>query len=73
MPRLFWKFFRIIWLTLAASLAVIILIVKLLQAVPFAGELEQERRALVLNLTANILVEDGEDAAARFVSTSEKT
>ncbi|MBB3646381.1 hypothetical protein FHX14_002578 [Rhizobium sp. BK619] len=73
MPRLFWKFFRIIWLTLAASLAVIILIVKLLQAVPFAGELEQERRALVLNLTANILVQDGEDAAARFVSTSEKT
>ncbi|TBY46446.1 HAMP domain-containing sensor histidine kinase [Rhizobium leguminosarum] len=73
MPRLFWKFFRIIWLTLAASLAVIILIVKLLQAVPFAGELEQERRALVLNLTANILFEDGEDAAARFVSTSEKT
>ncbi|NEJ69627.1 two-component sensor histidine kinase [Rhizobium phaseoli] len=73
MPRLFWKFFRIIWLTLAASLAVIILIVKLLQAVPFAGELEQERRTIVLNLTANILVQDGEDAAARFVSTSEKT
>ncbi|KPH05631.1 HAMP domain-containing protein (plasmid) [Rhizobium acidisoli] len=73
MPRLFWKFFRIIWLTLAASLAVIILIVKLLQAVPFAGELEQERRVLVLNLTANILVQEGEDAAARFVSTSEKT
>ncbi|EJB06477.1 signal transduction histidine kinase [Rhizobium leguminosarum bv. trifolii WSM597] len=73
MPRLFWKFFRIIWLTLAASLAVIILIVKLFQAVPFAGELEQERRAVVLNLTANILVQDGEDAAARFVSTSEKT
>ena len=73
MPRLFWKFFRIIWLTLAASLAVIILIVKLLQAVPFAGELEQERRVLVLNLTANILVQDGEDAGARFVSTSEKT
>ncbi|PDT17855.1 two-component sensor histidine kinase [Rhizobium sp. J15] len=73
MPRLFWKFFRIIWLTLAASLAVIILIVKLLQAVPFASELEQERRTLVLNLTANILVEDGEAAAARFVTTSEKT
>ncbi|MBP2448569.1 HAMP domain-containing sensor histidine kinase [Rhizobium leguminosarum] len=73
MPRLFWKFFRIIWLTLAASLAVIILIVKLLQAVPFASELDQERRTLMLNLTANILVEDGEAAAARFVTTSEKT
>ncbi|MBB4575935.1 sensor histidine kinase [Rhizobium lentis] len=73
MPRLFWKFFRIIWLTLAASLAAIILVVKLLQAVPFASELEHERRTLVLNLTANILAEDGEAAAARFVTTSEKT
>ncbi|MBX5223136.1 MULTISPECIES: ATP-binding protein [unclassified Rhizobium] len=73
MPRLFWKFFRIIWLTLAASLAAVILIVKLLQAVPFASELEHERRTLVLNLTANILAEDGEAAAARFVTTSQKT
>ncbi|ANL67896.1 sensor histidine kinase protein (plasmid) [Rhizobium phaseoli] len=73
MPRLFWKFFRIIWLTLAATLAAVILIVKLLQAVPFAGELEQERRTLVLNLAANVLVQDGEDAAMRFVSISEKT
>ncbi|ARO26410.1 two-component sensor histidine kinase [Rhizobium sp. S9] len=73
MPRLFWKFFRIIWLTLAISLAVVILLVKFLQAVPFARQLDQERRAIVMNLTENILLHDGEDAAARFVRTSERT
>ncbi|GAJ92657.1 HAMP domain-containing histidine kinase [Agrobacterium sp. SHOUNA12C] len=73
MPRLFWKFFTIIWLTLAASVAVIIIIVNLLQAVPFARELEAERRALILNLAANVLAKDGEDAARHFVGASEET
>lgn len=73
MPRLFWKFFTIIWLTLAASVAVIIIIVNLLQAVPFARELEEERRALVLNLTAHVLAKDGEDAARHFARASEET
>ncbi|MFB2565991.1 ATP-binding protein [Rhizobium sp. IMFF44] len=73
MPKLFWKFFTIIWLTLAATVGVVIITVKLIQAVPFARELEQDRRALLVNLAANILTEDGEDAARRFVFTSEKT
>lgn len=73
MPRLFWKFFTTIWIILAATVAVIILIVNLLQAVPFARELELERRALVLNLAANVLAKDGEHAAGRFVLTSEET
>jgi signal transduction histidine kinase len=73
MPRLFWKFFTIIWLTLAVTVAVIILTVKLLQAVPFARELAEERRGLALNLTANVLAQDGADAAAHFVRASEKT
>ncbi|MGY5776347.1 HAMP domain-containing sensor histidine kinase [Rhizobium sp. LEGMi135b] len=73
MPKLFWKFFTIIWLTLAATVGVVIITVKLIQAVPFAHELEQDRRTLLVKLTANILIEDGEDAARRFVSMSEKT
>ncbi|MBB3612654.1 HAMP domain-containing sensor histidine kinase [Rhizobium sp. BK602] len=73
MPRLFWKFFTIIWLTLAVTVAVIIIIVKLFQAVPFAKELAEERRGLVLDLTANVLVQDGEDAAAHLVRASEET
>lgn len=73
MPWLFWKFFRVIWLTLAVSVAVIILIVKFLQAAPFEREMAEERRALVLNLTASVLEKDGEDAARHFVRTSEET
>ncbi|AYG68499.1 MULTISPECIES: ATP-binding protein [unclassified Rhizobium] len=73
MPKLFWKFFMIIWLTLAATVSIVIITVKLIQAVPFAHELEQDRRTLLVNLAANILIEDSEDAARRFVFTSEKT
>lgn len=73
MPRLFWKFFLIIWLTLASSVAVIILIVNLLQAAPFAPELDRQKREMALNLTANLLKNDGEGTAARFVMASEET
>ncbi|CAK10514.1 MULTISPECIES: HAMP domain-containing sensor histidine kinase [Rhizobium] len=73
MPRLFWKFFTTIWLTMAATVGVIILLVNFLQEVPFARELEEERRAIALNLTANVLAKDGEDAAAHFVRTNEET
>ncbi|MGO7207620.1 two-component sensor histidine kinase, partial [Rhizobium ruizarguesonis] len=73
MPRLFWKFFTTIWLTMAATVGVIFLLVNFLQGVPFARELEEERRAIALNLTANVLARDGEDAAAHFVRTSEET
>jgi two-component system OmpR family sensor kinase len=73
MPRLFWKFFTTIWLTLAATVGVIILIVNLFQTAPFARELEYQKRSLVLDLTANVLARDGEDAAASFVRASEDT
>lgn len=72
MPRLFWKFFTIIWLTLAATVGVIILTVNFVQGVPFARELDEERRALILNLTANVLEKDGEEAAIRFRRASEE-
>lgn len=71
MPRLFWKFFTIIWLTLATSVAVIILVANSLRAVPFQRELELQKRELVLSLTETMLERDGGDAAARFVSASE--
>ncbi|UVC15284.1 HAMP domain-containing sensor histidine kinase [Mesorhizobium onobrychidis] len=73
MPRLFWRFFTIIWLTMAATVATIIIIVNLFQTVPFARELDDERRALVLNLTASVLAKDGEQTATRLVRTSEET
>ena len=49
MPRLFWKFFTTIWLTMAATVGVIFLLVNFLQGVPFARELEEERRVIALN------------------------
>lgn len=73
MPRLFWKFFATIWLALAATLAVIILIVNLFQIPPPGRDREYQERAIILKLTANVLARDGEDAAARFVRTSEDT
>ncbi|EJC72201.1 signal transduction histidine kinase [Rhizobium leguminosarum bv. trifolii WSM2012] len=71
MPRLFWKFFATIWLTLATTLAVIIVIVNLFQIPPPGRDREYQERAIILKLTANVLARDGEDAAARFVRSSE--
>ncbi|SCW88953.1 hypothetical protein SAMN02927900_06175 [Rhizobium mongolense subsp. loessense] len=73
MPRLFWKFFTTIWLTLAATVTVIILLVNYFQTVPFARELELREQEFILNLTANVLAKDGEDASARLVRASEDT
>ncbi len=73
MPRLFWKFFATIWLTLATTVVVIILMVYLFQIPPPAREQEHQERTVILNLTANVLTRDGEDAAARFVRISEDT
>ncbi|MBB5575627.1 MULTISPECIES: HAMP domain-containing sensor histidine kinase [Rhizobium] len=73
MPRLFWKFFATIWLTLATTLTVIIVIVNLFQIPPPGRDREYQERAIILKLTANVLTTDGEDAAARFVRTSENT
>lgn len=72
MPRLFWKFFTTIWLTLAATVTVIIVLVNLFQTAPFARELDDQKRDLILSLAVNILEADGSDAAQRFVTVSEK-
>ncbi|OWV85269.1 histidine kinase [Rhizobium sp. R635] len=73
MPRLFWKFFATIWLTLATTLTVIIVIVNLFQIPPPGRDREYQERATILNLTANVLTRDGEEAAQRFIRTSEVT
>ncbi|KAA3450317.1 two-component sensor histidine kinase [Mesorhizobium sp. SARCC-RB16n] len=73
MPRLFWKFFTIIWLTLAAVVVVTILFVNAFLTPPFVPQLEHQKRQLVLDLAQNVLARDGEDAAAHFVGTSEDT
>ncbi|QKK26198.1 HAMP domain-containing sensor histidine kinase [Rhizobium hidalgonense] len=71
MPRLFWKFFSIIWLTFAGGVAVVILIVNLFEIPPPGRDREYQERAIILKLTANVLARYGEDAAARVVRSSE--
>ncbi|MGQ2903556.1 MAG: hypothetical protein ACT6RL_03810 [Neoaquamicrobium sediminum] len=73
MPRLFKKFFVTTWLTLAASVAIIILTLDFFETLPSASKLERQKREVVLDLTENLLVKDGEDAARRFARTSEGT
>ncbi|MBX4999316.1 HAMP domain-containing sensor histidine kinase [Rhizobium lentis] len=73
MPRLFWKFFATIWLTLAMTLTVIVVIVNVFEIPPPGRDREYQERAFILTLTANVLARDGEDAAARFIRTSEET
>ncbi|AZO29855.1 MULTISPECIES: ATP-binding protein [unclassified Mesorhizobium] len=73
MPRLFKKFFLITWLTLAASVAIIILTLNFFETLPSASKLERQKREVVLNLTENLLAKDGEDAVRRFARTSEDT
>lgn len=71
MPRLFKKFFVIIWLTLAVSVGAITLIVNFFQTPPSAPKLERQKRHIVLNLAQDVLAKNGEDAALRFARTSE--
>ncbi|QWW66199.1 ATP-binding protein [Rhizobium sp. WYJ-E13] len=73
MPRLFWKFFAIIWLTFVVGVGAVILIVNLFQIPPPGRDREYQERAIILALTANVLARDGEEAAQRFIRTSEVT
>lgn len=73
MPRLFKKFFVVTWLTLAATVAIIILTLSFFETLPSASKLERQKREVVLKLTENLLVKDGEDAARRLARTSEDT
>jgi len=66
MPRLFKKFFVITWLTLAGSVVIIIATLNYFETLPSASKLERQKREVVLDLTENLLVKDGADAARRL-------
>ena len=73
MPRLFRKFFVITWLTLAGSVAIILATLNVFETLPSASKLERQKREVVLDLNANLLVKEGEDAARRLARASEDT
>lgn len=71
MPRLFWKFFITIWLTLAIVVTVIIFTVKSLATAPFEPELQRQKRELTLSFAAYILAHEGEGRARFFLQASQ--
>lgn len=71
MPRIFWKFFAIIWLILVLTVTVTVAIINAIQPKPFVREMEVQQSLLALHQTANLLESDGLPAAVRFVRASE--
>ncbi|WP_428031674.1 HAMP domain-containing sensor histidine kinase [Ancylobacter sp.] len=66
MRRLFWKFFSIIWLTLAASILGLFLISRLLDALPFSQDLLRQQHVIALDVTARLLEQEGMAAAKAY-------
>jgi signal transduction histidine kinase len=66
MHRLFWKFFTIIWLTMAASIGGVIGIVSVLQTTPFTQELALRQQSDALDVAERLLRSDGTSVAAAF-------
>lgn len=71
MRRLFWKFFIIIWLTMAASTAGVIGIINLLQAAPFSRELALRQRTDALDIAERLLSTEGVAAASAFIRVAD--
>lgn len=68
MKRLFWKFFTIIWLTMAASIAVLFAVSSVFEIMPFSREVERGRQAFALDIASQLLARDGRDAAIAFAT-----
>lgn len=69
MPRVFWKFFIIVCVTLVITNTSIFSLVHFLE--PFPPDRDQQQRELVLEQARAFLSKSGEAAARRFVETSE--
>lgn len=68
MQRLFWKFFTIIWLTMAVSIAVLFAMTTLFEIAPFSREIERGQQAFALDVASQILARDGRGAAIAFAT-----
>ncbi|MBH0238382.1 HAMP domain-containing sensor histidine kinase [Methylobrevis albus] len=68
MKRLFWKFFFIIWLTMATSIGVLFAASAMLQITPHTRDVERARQDFALDTAAGLLAHAGRDAALAFVA-----
>ncbi|MGI0522869.1 HAMP domain-containing sensor histidine kinase [Rhizobium giardinii] len=72
MRRLFWKFFTVVWLAMAGSIALLFGISTLFQS-PFEEEVVNREHVLALEMTAQILQSDGVDAATKLTAAMQRT
>lgn len=67
MHRLFWKFFTVVWLAMAGSIAILFTISALFQS-PFEEEVASRELMLTLDTTAQVLQSNGIDAANSVIA-----
>lgn len=72
MRRLFWKFFTVVWLAMAGSIALLFAVTSLFES-PFEEEVANRERRLALETTAQVLQSDGLDAAKKLVEDLRRT
>ncbi|MFN7090289.1 MAG: ATP-binding protein [Allorhizobium sp.] len=72
MRRLFWKFFTVVWLAMAGSIALLFAISTLFQS-PFEEEVLHREQTFALETTAQILQSEGVDAAMALIAAMERT
>lgn len=72
MRRLFWKFFTVVWLAMAGSIALLFAISTLFQS-PFEEEVANREYTLALETTAQVLQSDGVDAATKLIAAMQRT
>ncbi|MCM2434899.1 HAMP domain-containing sensor histidine kinase [Agrobacterium rosae] len=71
MRRLFWKFFTVVWLAMAGSIAFLFTISALFQS-PFQEELSHRKQAFAMETTSQLLQSSGPDAAMALIAAMKK-
>ncbi|WLR95356.1 HAMP domain-containing sensor histidine kinase [Shinella zoogloeoides] len=72
MRRLFWKFFTVVWLAMAGSIAIVFAISSLFPS-PFEEEVANRELSLTLATVSQTLQANGVDAAERLVAAVRRT
>ncbi|MGV1822355.1 HAMP domain-containing histidine kinase [Agrobacterium tumefaciens] len=72
MRRLFWKFFTVVWLAMAGSIALLFAISILFES-PFEEEILNREHVLALETAAQILQSDGVEAATHLIAAMGRT
>ncbi len=72
MHRLFWRFFTVVWLAMAGSIAILFAISTLFQS-PFEEEVASRELALTLETAAQVLQADGVEAVAKLGAAVRRT